>query len=129
MTTYANLAAAKTYQRQAILTASPEKLIKLLYDGAIRFLERAKLGLSDPSTARSAGVGEALGRSLAIVSELRTSLDHERGGEISQQLESLYEYCTDQLTQANVERTPEGVENALRVLRTVKEGWDAIVPN
>lgn len=125
--TNANLAAAKTYQRQAILTASPEKIVKLLYDGAVRFLERSRTGLADPSTARSAMVGESLGRSLAIISELRTSLDHEKGGEIATNLDSLYEYCTDQLTRANVDRTPEGVENALRVLRTVKEGWDAIV--
>jgi flagellar protein FliS len=125
--TSANLAAAKTYQRQAILTASPEKLIKLLYDGAIRHLERSRVGLSDTKTAHSAAVGEALGRALAIVAELRTSLDYEKGGDIARNLESIYEYCTDQLTRANVERTPEGVENALRVLRTVKEGWDAIV--
>ena len=127
--TYANVAAAKTYQRQAILTASPEKLIRLLYEGAIRFLERTRIGLSDPAKARTPGVSEALGRSMAIISELRTSLDLEKGEKIAQDLDALYEYCTSELTRANLERSPEGAENALLVLRTLKEGWDAIIPN
>ena len=127
--TYANVAAAKTYQRQAILTASPEKLIRLLYEGAIRFLERTRIGLADPAKARTPGVSEALGRSMAIISELRTSLDLDKGEKIAQDLDALYEYCTSELTRANLERSPEGVENALLVLRTLKEGWDAIIPN
>lgn len=121
--------AAATYQRNAVLTASPEKLVKLLYDGAIKNLEKSRSGLGDAKTARSAEVGNALGKAMGIVGELRASLDHAAGGEIARDLDRLYEYSLDQLSQANLTRTPNGVENTLRVLRTLKEGWDGIIAN
>ena len=125
--TYAD--AAATYRRNAILTASPEKIIKLLYDGAIRNLERSRIGLDDPQTCRSAEVGMALGKALSIIGELRSALDHEVGGDIATNLDSLYEFSVEQISQANISRKPEPVDNTLRVLRTLKEGWDGIIPN
>ncbi|HEB53918.1 MAG TPA: flagellar export chaperone FliS [bacterium] len=124
--TYAQ--AAATYQRNAVMTASPEKLVKMLYDGAIKNLEKARIGLEDPSTARSQEVGQALSKAMGIVGELRASLDHAAGGEISTNLDQLYEYVLDQLSTANLQRTAEGVNNAQQVMRTLKEGWDGIVP-
>ena len=121
--------AAATYQRNAVLNASPEKLVVLLYEGAIKNLEKARIGLAEASTARSAEVGDSLSRSIGIIGELRASLDHTAGGDIARDLDNLYEYGLDQLSQANLSRTPTGVENALQVMRTLKEGWDGIVPN
>jgi len=120
--------AAATYQRNAVMTASPEKLVKMLYDGAIKNLERSKAGLSDGATARSPEVGQALSKAMGIIGELRASLDHAAGGDISRNLDQLYEFALDQLSQANLQRTPAGVNNTLEVLRTLKEGWDGIVP-
>lgn len=124
---YADAAAA--YRRNSILTASPEKIVKLLYDGAIQNLERSRIGLSDPKTSHSAGVGVALGKALSIIGELRSALDHDVGGEIAQNLELLYEFSTHQISEANITRTVEPVDNTLQVLRTLKEGWDGIIPN
>ena len=124
--TYAK--AAATYQRNAVLTASPEKLVRMLYDGAIKQLEKSRAGLDNPSTARSQDVGQALGKAMGIIGELRASLDHAAGGEIAGDLDRLYEFSLDQLSQANLSRTPAGVNNALQVLRTLKEGWDGILP-
>lgn len=124
--TYAQ--AAATYQRNAILTASPEKLVKLLYEGAIRNLEQSRQGLQDAGLCRSAEVGNALGKAIGIVSELRVSLDPQAGGKIANDLDRLYDYSLDQITQANATRTPQGVDSALQVLRTLKEGWDAVIP-
>ncbi len=121
--------AAATYQRNAVLNASPEKLVQLLYDGAIKHLDKSRIGLADNKTARSAEVGQSLGKAMGILGELRASLDHAAGGEISRDLDRLYEFALDQLSQANLNRTPVGVENALRVVRTLKEGWDGIVKN
>ena len=125
--TYAQ--AAATYQRNAILTASPEKLVKLLYEGAIKNLEKSKAGLADAKTARSAEVGQALSRAMGILGELRASLDHAAGGQIAKDLDRLYEFSLDQLSQANLTRTPSGVHNTLQVMRTLKEGWDGIIAN
>lgn len=124
--TYAQ--AAATYQRNAILTASPEKLVKLLYDGALKNLEKSKLGLTDAKTSRSPEVGQSLSRAMGILGELRASLDHAAGGAIAKDLDRLYEYSLDQLSQANLTRTPTGVANTLQVMRTLKEGWDGIIP-
>jgi flagellar protein FliS len=121
-------AAAAAYRRNAILTASPEKLVKLLYDGAIRHLERSRVALSDPARTHSAEVGESLGKAIGIIGELRTALDHEVGGQIAHDLERLYLFGIDQLSTANLERRPQPVENTLRVMRTLKEGWDAVIP-
>ena len=124
---YAN--AAATYRQNAILTASPEKIVKLLYEGAIRHLERSRLYLTDQKTTHSPHAGEALGRALSIIGELRSSLDHKVGGEISQNLDRLYEFSEFQITQANLTRTPQPIEQTLQVMRTLKEAWDAVVPS
>lgn len=123
--TYAQ--AAATYQRNAILTATPEKLVKLLYDGAIKNLERSRIGLSDQKTARSPEVGQSLSRAMGILGELRASLDHAAGGQIARDLDRLYEFGLDQLSQSNLTRTPTGVNNTLKVMRTLKEGWDGVI--
>ncbi len=125
--TYAQ--AAATYQRNSILTASPEKLVKMLYDGAIKNLEKSRIGLSDTKSARSPEVGQSLSRAIGILGELRASLDHAAGGQVARDLDRLYEFSLDQLSQANLTRTPTGVANALQVVRTLKEGWDGIIPS
>lgn len=123
--TYAQ--AAATYQRNSILNATPEKLVKMLYDGAIKHLEKSRIGLTETKTARSAEVGQSLSRAMGIIGELRASLDHAAGGQIARDLDRLYEFSLDQLSQSNLTRTPTGVSNTLQVMRTLKEGWDGII--
>jgi len=120
--------AAQAYKRNEILNASPEKLILLLYDGAIRNLEQARAGLATPGQERSARVGEALGKAISILGELRAALDHEVGGQVAGDLDRLYEFCMDRIFTTNVQRQAEAIDAALRVLKTLKEGWDAIIP-
>ena len=120
--------AAWNYKKNAILTAPPEKLVVMLYDGAIQRLERARQQLdSEGNSPTAPEIGEALTRAMAIISELRASLDMEKGGEISTNLDQLYEFCTDRIMRANLERKPGLVEETLTILRTLKEGWDAIL--
>ena len=118
--------AAWNYKKNAILTASPEKLVVLLYEGAIQNLEKARRILRSGQNVHSPAVGEALGKALAIIGELRASLDMEKGGEISRDLNRLYEFASDRILSANMERKPEPVEHILTVMRTLKEGWDGI---
>lgn len=118
--------AATAYRENAVLTASPDKIIRLLYERAIGHMERCRAELADPATCRSATVGESIGKAFAIISELRTALDHEQGADLSRDLDRLYEFAQDQLSQANMSRTPEPMDHVLRVMRTLKEGWDGI---
>lgn len=120
--------AADTYRRNQILSASPEKLIVLLYDGAIQQLSRAQTALESGGSVQSAEIGIALGKAMAILGELRSSLDLERGGEIATNLDRLYDFCLDQIYTTNIERSAAPIEPPIKVLRTLKESWDAIVP-
>jgi len=119
--------AAATYRRNAILTASPGKLVKMLYEGAITNLERTRQALDQEATRRSPEAGESLGRAFSIIGELRSALDFEAGGQIARDLDRLYEFSLDQLTTANIVRTPVHIDNTLRVMRTLKEGWDVVL--
>lgn len=119
---------AATYKQNAVLTASPEKVLKLLYEGAVSNLERARIALSDPATRQNALVGESLSKAIGILGELRGALDHSIGGKISKDLDRLYEFALDQLSTANLQRQPDGVVNALKVLKTLQEAWDAVIP-
>jgi flagellar protein FliS len=119
--------AAQTYRRNAILTASPSKLIQMLYEGAITNLERTRRELGHPASKRSAVAGEALGKAYGIIGELRAALDFEVGGDIARNLDVLYEFSLDQLTTANTSREPAPVDSTLRVMRTLKEGWDVVL--
>jgi flagellar protein FliS len=119
--------AAAVYRRNTILTASPTKLVKLLYEGAITNLERTHRELSNPATKRSAAAGEALGKAYGIIGELRAALDFDAGGDLARDLDRLYEFGLDQLTSANVTRDPTHVTHTLRVLRTLQEGWNVVL--
>lgn len=120
--------ATREYTRQAVLAASPAKLVCLLYDGAIRNMEQAKAAIARKAPAPA---GAAISRAYGIVSELRVSLDHEAGNgrarPITSELERLYLFVLDSLIAANLERSEQKVDNALRVMKTLKEGWDGIV--
>ena len=69
-------------------------------------------------------------RSLACASrlgELGKSLDHAAGGQVVCDLDRLYGFGLDQLSQSNLTRTPVGVNNALQEMRTLKEGWNGVI--
>jgi len=120
--------AAKAYKRNEILNATPGKIILLLYDGAIQSLERARMDLLSPGKERSAQVGESLGKAMSIIGELRTCLDHDASKEIAGNLDRLYDFCLEQIYKTNIQRSAEEIKSAIRVMKTLKEGWDAIIP-
>ena len=120
--------AAQAYKRNEILNASPGKLILLLYDGAIQSLERARIELLSPGQEKSAKVGESLGKAMSIIGELRASLDHDVSEEIAGNLDRLYDFCLEEIYTTNVQRSAQEIKGAIRVMKTLKEGWDAVIP-
>lgn len=120
--------AATAYKRNEILTASKEKLVVLLYAGAIQNMERAKIALDTPGQNTSAKVGECLGKAMAILGELRAALDREKGGDIAVNLDNLYEFCLDRIYSTNIDRSSKHIQASIDVMKTLKEGWDAIIP-
>src|SRR5882724_12147306 len=91
----------KSYRRIATQTAPPGQLVLMLYEGAIKFLERALPGFScdDPAQANML-VHNNLQRAQDIIRELNASLNMEQGGEFAQTLRRLYDYFDRRLMES-----------------------------
>lgn len=112
--------AYQKYKNTAVTSASKEKILLMLYEGAIKFVKRAIKACEDKNIAER---GLNIGRACDIVMELNNTLDHKIGGEISSNLEKLYIFITDQLTKANISGDPKYLQDSLKILETLNEGW------
>ncbi len=112
------------YQQNQISTASPEQILLMLYDGAIRFTRRAISGLEEnkPELKRS-GVSKAM----AIISEFSNSLNHEVGGEIAEDLDALYDFMIRELTAGNLHDDIKKLKVVEKLLVDLREGWGEAV--
>lgn len=112
--------AYQKYKNTSIQSASREKLLLMMYEGAIKF---TKLAIQAAEKKDIADRGMNIGRAYDIIMELNNTLDHKVGGEISKNLEQLYMYMTDRLTQANLSGKPEPLRDVLKLLETLYDGW------
>jgi flagellar protein FliS len=108
------------YKKTSIESASREKLLLMMYEGAIKYI---KLSIAAVEAKDIAGRGSNIGRAFDIIIELNNTLDHRVGGEIAKNLEQLYMFITDQLTQANVKADAAPLHASLKVLETLYTGW------
>lgn len=117
----------QAYQRvntqTSITDADPHKLIQLLYNAAIERINMAKARMQAKDYA---GKGQLIGKAIEIIGGLRSFLDFEKGGELSAQLEALYDYMERTLLEASMKNDVEKLDEVLGLLRSVKEGWDGI---
>jgi len=119
--------ALNAYNQVAVQTgvndASPHRLIQMLIDAVLEKVAAAK-GLM--INGRIAEKGQQIGLAVSIIDGLRVSVDKERGGEIAQNLEDLYFYINDRLTEANLTNNAVLLDEVTSLLRPIKEAWDAI---
>ncbi len=108
------------YLDNQISTATPEQILIMLYDGAIRFSKQAKLAIENDDMANK---GKYIGKTMAIISEFSSSLNHEIGGEISKNLDALYAYMLKELTQANIHNDSQPIENTCSMLCELRATW------
>lgn len=113
------------YQQTRVETANPLQLVVMLYDGALRFSHQAKKAMEEKDIQKT---NYYLLRTQDIVNELLVSLDPE-AGEISQNLERLYEYINYSLLQANLNKDIVMLDNAISVLTTLRSAWMELRPN
>ncbi len=112
--------AYQKYKTTSIQSASREKLLLMMYEGAIKF---TKLAIQAAEEKKIADRGMNIGRAYDIVMELNNTLDHKVGGDISKNLEQLYMFMTDQYTKANINGTVEPLREVLKLLETLYDGW------
>lgn len=114
------------YRSQAVETAGPAQLVLMLYDGALAALARAEQALTG---AAPDGVAETANRELQrvqdIVTELRVTLDLERGGDLATNLARLYDFCNERLVTANVRKDPAELPAVRSVIVELREAWAA----
>ena len=111
---------AEAYYQTHVQSRSPLELVVMLYDGAIRFLGEARdADERKDQWARAAAVSKAL----AIVSELRSTLNLDEGSSLALELDRLYDYMTGRLLEISTKRALSGVEEVQRLRITVREGW------
>lgn len=108
------------YKATSIQSASREKLLLLMYEGAIKYTKRAIKAAEEKKIAERC---ENIGRAYDVVMELNNTLDHKVGGAIASQLEQLYMFITEQYTKANLTGSPEPLKTCLKVLETLYDGW------
>jgi flagellar secretion chaperone FliS len=114
----------KSYHQTATLTAPPGQVILMLFDGALRFLERALIGFrcDDPAESNMA-VNNNLQRARDIIRELDCALDHERGGDLAMTLHRLYDYFDGRILTSNLKKQSEGVEEVISHLSILRDAW------
>lgn len=111
------------YRTNQVQTAGTGDLVVLLYDGAIRFLNRALVALEEK---RLDGASADLIRGQEIVLELNKGLDLERG-ELAVNLGRLYDFFYRTLVEANIEKDAEKIKHVLAMLDQIRGAWTSVV--
>ena len=112
--------ATKHYQRVRIQTADPIELILILCGGAVYHLKRATIFFEKGDIEQRV---TAIDKAMAMIGELQAALDFDKGAEIATSLDLLYAYMLRRLTEANVTKDPQPVEEITKLLGILESAW------
>jgi flagellar secretion chaperone FliS len=104
-------------------SASPHRLIQMLMEGVLQRLAEAKGATQRKLVAEK---GEAIGKAISIITGLRDSLNKDVGGELTANLDDLYDYMQRRLLEANIQNSEEMLDEVAQLMHTIKSGWDGI---
>lgn len=111
----------KQYQQTQIMTATPEKLLIMLYNGAINFLNKAKIYIDERDYANA---NTFLLKAQAIISEFMNTIDWDPNPDFAQNLYSLYEFMNHTLVQANIQKDTGKIDTVIDLLKILKSAWE-----
>jgi len=114
--------APNAYRESAVLTATPEQLVVMLYDGANRLLTQSAIAMRD---GRAGLAGEKLRRAEAIIDELLATLDMSVG-EIAERLQALYLFFKEHLMSARLKQDAGKVDEVAGFMRELRSSWAAV---
>jgi flagellar protein FliS len=120
MNPYSN--ARQAYAESSVLTASPEQLVVMLYDGCIRFLHQSAVAMRAGQREQSRN---RMSRAEAIIDELNGTLDMSYG-DIPAQLRSIYLFCKRHLIHANVNQDADAVDTVATLLGELRGSWNEL---
>jgi flagellar protein FliS len=114
----------KSYRQIATQTAPPGQLVLMLFDGALRSLDRALLGFNCTEVGeRNAAIHNNLQRAVDIIRELNSSLDLEAGGQLAETLRNLYAFFERRLLESNSKKTRKGIDEVVPMLKQLRDAW------
>lgn len=111
---------SNNYLESQIKSASPEQLLVMFYDGAIRFGNQAIKAIEDRNIEKR---NYSINKACAIITELNATLDHNIGGEIAKDLNRLYDYMLRELHQANSSNNTRKIEVVVQLLSELRDTW------
>lgn len=119
--------AIESYSKHAVaseaIEASPHRIIQMLMDG---FLERVAYAKGNIERGDLPEKSKYISKAIGIVNGLRSCLDMEKGNEIAQNLNDLYDYMNRRLIEANSTNDVDILSEVQSLMAEVKQGWDAI---
>lgn len=115
---------ANQYQQNQIATASPEQIMLMLYDGAIRFVRRAIAANENDKTAEKL---QGISKCMAIIVEFSNTLDHNIGGDIAANLDALYQFMMRELNSARNDRSGQHLKTVETLLVDLRVTWGEAV--
>lgn len=110
------------YQRNAVLTASPAELTLMLYEGAIKFCNIALNGFENQDFEK---INTNIKKAEAIIAELRATLDHKYP--VWEDFDRVYAYIYDCMVDANIQKDPAMLEEALKRTREMRDTWKEVM--
>ena len=120
------------YQRTAVKTASQGKLVVMLYQGAERELSAAQkcFAVDDKIPAsKIEDFGKHVMKAQEIINELQVSLDMEKGGQIAQNLMSLYVYFNKELMDISIKQDNSKLRQILSMIKDLGTAWESAAQN
>jgi flagellar protein FliS len=110
----------KQYQQTQVSTSSSEKILLMLYDGAINY---SRIAMEKAANGDKSERGKYVSKAQAIVAELMNTLDHEVGGVVADRLTQLYMYIINEYVHANVNNSVASLENTVKILGMLRDTW------
>ncbi|NBG89399.1 flagellar export chaperone FliS [Isachenkonia alkalipeptolytica] len=107
-----------TYKENSVKTASPEELTLMLYNGALKFINKGKMGIEGKNIQEA---NEGIKRAQDIIHELNNSLNMDY--EMSKNMRSLYTYILEKLVEGNIKKTTEPLDEAKEMITELRDTW------
>lgn len=117
---------ANNYIETAVSEATPHKLVEMLYDGAIKNINLAKVFIEQKNFEKKS---EHINKALSIINALRAGVDIEKGGEVASNLYDLYDYCYGRLFSASAKNDTDILNEVLELIQTVSDAWKKMPDN
>lgn len=115
---------AKVGVESAVMSASSDQLMTLLFDGALSALVRARLFLQEGNIVKK---GESLSKAINIIDNgLKLGLEETSEDELTRNLASLYRYMVHRLLRANIDNDAQGIEEVEILLRNIADAWKEV---